>query len=230
MIDGKSVLAIIPARGGSKGLPGKNIRPLAGKPLIAWTIEAARQSRYIDRLILSSDAEEIIRIAREWGCDVPFVRPSELARDETPGMEPVMHALDQCPGFDVVVLLQPTSPCRSHRDIDACLELLRDRHAPAVVSVTESPCHPAWTYRVESDATMRPFLETAATRRQDLPSAFCLNGAVYAATHQSLIEARSFMGEQTLAYLMPRERSVDIDDAVDLALAEALLRGRDILT
>lgn len=223
MIKRETVLAIIPARGGSKGIPRKNVCLVAGKPLIAWTIKAAQQSKYIDRLILSSDDTEIIHVAREWGCEVPFVRPSHLARDDTPGMEPVFHALEHCPGFDMVVVLQPTSPCRSSQDIDACLKMLSDRQAQAVVSVTESPCHPAWTYRVESDASMHPYLVTDATRRQDLPPAFCLNGAVYAAACHSLIETRSFIADKTLAYLMPRERSVDIDDALDLMMAETLL-------
>lgn len=226
MIDGKSVLAIIPARGGSKGLPRKNVCAVAGKPLIAWTIEAARQSRYIDRLILSSDNDEIIRVARQWGCEAPFVRPAELARDDTPGMEPIFHALEQCPGFDWVVVLQPTSPCRTGQDIDACLELLRDRQASAVVSVAESSSHPAWTYRLEPDASLCPFLATTATRRQDLPPAFSLNGAVYVAVIESLSRLRSFIAAGTLAYPMPRERSVDIDDAVDLALAAVLLESR----
>jgi CMP-N,N'-diacetyllegionaminic acid synthase len=228
MIDGMSVLAVIPARGGSKGIPHKNIFPLAGKPLIAWTIEAAKQSRFIDRLILSSEDNEVIRIARQWGCEVPFTRPVQLAQDETPGMEPVFHALEQCPGFDRIVLLQPTSPCRIGLDIDNCLEEMHAHQARAAVSVSESRCHPAWTYRVETNGRMQPFLESAATRRQDLQPAYCLNGAVYVAACEWLIKNRSFIGDGTVAYEMPKERSVDIDDMLDIAIAGILLAQRGI--
>jgi N-acylneuraminate cytidylyltransferase len=137
MINGLKVLAIIPARGGSKGLLGKNIRPLGEKPLLAWTIETARQSRYIDRLVLSSEDAEIIRIARAWDCEVPFVRPAELSRDETPGILPILHALARLPGYDLVVKLQPTSPLRSADDIDACIERCSRSDVPACVSVVE---------------------------------------------------------------------------------------------
>ena len=122
MIDNKRVLAIIPARGGSKGVPRKNIRNLAGKPLIAWTIKEGKKSKYIDRLILSSEDSEIIEIAKAYGCDVPFVRPEELAKDNTSGVEPVLHAVSKLEGYDIVVLLQPTSPLRTVTDIDKCIE------------------------------------------------------------------------------------------------------------
>src|SRR5271157_3678171 len=138
MIQNQSVLALIPARGGSKGVPRKNLREIAGKPLIAWAIEAGRQSRYIDRLILSSEDPEIMAQARSWGCEVPFVRPAELARDDTPGMEPVLHALTALPEeYDYVVVLQPTSPLRLAEDIDGCLETCLRQEAPACVTVAE---------------------------------------------------------------------------------------------
>lgn len=122
------ILAIIPARGGSKGVPRKNIRDLAGKPLIAWTIEEAKKSKYITRLILSSEDEEIIEAAKKYGCEVPFVRPIELAQDNTPGIEPVLHAIEKCPGYDYVLLLQPTSPLRTVEDIDGCIEFLLNKN------------------------------------------------------------------------------------------------------
>lgn len=126
MINNKKILAIIPARGGSKGLPRKNIRELAGKPLIAWTIEAGRKSKYIDRLIVSSEDFEIIEVAKKYGAEIPFVRPKHLAEDESLGLDPVFHALRELPGYDIVVLLQPTSPLRLTEDIDACIEQLID--------------------------------------------------------------------------------------------------------
>ena len=128
MLNGKTILAIIPARGGSKGIPRKNIKPLAGKPLIAWTIEEAKKSKYIDRLILSSEDEEIIRIAKKWGCEVPFVRPKEFAEDETSGIEPILHAIETLSEkYDYVCLLQPTSPLRTVNDIDGCIKKCIDR-------------------------------------------------------------------------------------------------------
>lgn len=120
-------LAIIPARGGSKGVPRKNIRNLAGKPLIAWTIEEAKKSKYINRVILSSDDNEIIEIAKNYNCEVPFVRPKNIAEDNTPGIDPVLHAIKQCPGYDYVVLLQPTSPLRTVEDIDGCIRYMLNK-------------------------------------------------------------------------------------------------------
>lgn len=183
MIDGKSVLAIIPARGGSKGVPRKNIRLVAGKPLIAWTIEEAKKSRYIDRLILSSDDREIIEVAEEWGCEAPFVRPAEISQDVTPGIEPVIHAIQSLAGFDYVVLLQPTSPLRTFMDIDGCLELCVQKGIPACVSVVEPEKSPYWMYKLDADGRMQPLLETGQNfeRRQDLPKVYVLNGAVYVA-------------------------------------------------
>src|SRR5215470_19477410 len=136
MIDGKKVLAIIPARGGSKGLAGKNIIEVAGKPLIAWTIAEANKSRYIDRLILSSDDPKTIEVAKAHGCEVPFVRPAELAQDETPGVDPVLHAISMLRGYEIVIVLQVTSPLRRVMDIDDCLDYLLSCDANACVSVT----------------------------------------------------------------------------------------------
>lgn len=229
MIRGKSVLAIIPARGGSKGVPRKNIRPLAGKPLIAWTIAEAKKSRYIDRLVLSSDDQEIIGVAREWGCEAPFARPAELARDDTPGIEPVLHALGELPGYDYVVLLQPTSPLRTVADIDGTLELCLARGARACVSVTEPDKSPYWMFSRDNDGRLRPLIDTdeIAARRQDLPPAYALNGAVYVAEAGWLVESRSFLTAETLGYDMPKERAADIDTELDFAIAELLLEGRN---
>ena len=228
MIEGKSVLAIIPARGGSKGVPRKNIRVLAGRPLIAWTIEEAKKSRYIDRLILSSDDPEIIRVAGEWGCEAPFVRPPELARDDTPGIDPVLHALGELPSYDYVVLLQPTSPLRTAEDIDGALELCLARNSRACVSVTEPDKSPYWMFNRDSDGRLRPLIDTGeiAGRRQDLPRVYALNGAVYVAESAWLAESRSFLTGDTLGYEMPKERAADIDTELDFTIAELFLGGR----
>src|SRR5690606_25067518 len=205
MIEGRTVLAIVPARGWSKGLPRKNIRPLAGKPLIAWTLECASQSRYIDRCIVSTDDPEIADVAREWGGDVPFLRPAELARDGTPGIAPVIHALEQIGGYDLVVLLQPTSPLRAPSDIDGCLEKLTASGAPACVSVTPADQSPYWMYTLTERGKMRPVLEgiERAVPRQQLLEVYVLNGAVYAAEVEWLKKSRSFLTEETVAFVMP---------------------------
>lgn len=222
MIGGKKVLGVIPARGGSKGIPGKNIRILGGKPLIAWTIEAAKGSAYLDRLVLSSDSADIIRVAKEYECEAPFVRPAELARDDTPGVEVPLHALSMLPGYEYVVLLQPTSPLRSVADIDGCLEKCVAEKAPACVSVSEAAESPYWMYVIDGQGRLEPFAGKARTfvRRQDIPPAYLLNGAVYAAETPSLISTRSFITGDTVAFPMPRERSLDIDDELDWGFAE----------
>lgn len=226
MIDGKSVLAIIPARGGSKGVPRKNIRRVAGKPLIAWSIEAAKQSKYIDRLILSSENEEIIAVAEEWGCEVPFVRPIELSGDEVPGMEPVLHALKALPvKYDYVVVLQPTSPLRTVRDIDGCIGRCARRAANACVSVVEPDKSPYWAYTLDAEGRMQPLVDTGELifQRQDLPKTYVLNGAVYVANCEWLLKTKSFVTAETLAYPMDRVNSIDIDTELDLKFAEMLL-------
>lgn len=219
MIHGRSVLAIIPARGGSKGVPRKNIRAVAGKPLIAWTIEEAKKSKYIDRLILSSDDAEIIEVAKRWGCEVPFVRPAELAQDETPGIAPVLHALDVLPDFELVVLLQITSPLRSAADIDGCIEQCIASNANACVTVSEAEQSPYWMYTLGEGGAMQALIpDQSFARRQDLPKAYLLNGAVYAAKSAWLRQHKTFVGAETLGFVMPQERSLDIDTELDLQI------------
>ncbi|ARU60412.1 acylneuraminate cytidylyltransferase [Tumebacillus avium] len=225
MIGTKRVLAVIPARGGSKGVPRKNIRELAGKPLIAWSIEAATKSKYVDRVILSSEDDEIIQTAQTWGCDVPFVRPAELAADDTPGIDPILHALEQQPDYDYVVLLQPTSPLRTSADIDATIEQMLSAKAPCCVTVTEPSKSPYWMYTLQANNRLQPLIQQPlVTRRQDLPKAFALNGAVYVAETQWLKETKSFLAEGAIAHVMPSERSFDIDTELDLFLADAILK------
>lgn len=227
MIGGRRVLALIPARGGSKGLPGKNIRPVAGRPLVAWTIEAARAAAAPDQVVLSSDDEAIMAVAREWGCEVPFRRPEALATDEASSIDVVLHALGALPGFDFVMLLQPTSPLRTAADIDAACALLATTSAPSCVSVAPAEQSPYWMVRLDERQRMAPILPLppGVTRRQDLPAAYVLNGAIYIADCAWLREQRSFVGEGTVAYVMPAERSIDIDTLADTREAERLLSG-----
>jgi len=224
MLEGNKILAVIPARGGSKGVPRKNIRPLAGKPLIAWTIEEAKKSKYIDRLVLSSEDTEIIKIAQSYECEVPFVRPIELAQDDTPGIDPVLHALEQLPGYDIVVLLQPTSPLRTVRDIDAGLEFLMTQQAPVCVSMSEVTKSPYWMFSLTKDFRIRNLLEkpTMASRRQDLPKSYVANGALFIAKTDYLNKQQSFYSQETLGYLMPRERAYDIDEELDFIVCESV--------
>lgn len=220
----RKTLALIPARGGSKGIPRKNIKPLGGKPLIAWTIESARHSRLLDTIVVSTDDEEIAAVAREYGAQVPYLRDPALARDDTPGIDPVLDALDRLPGFDAVVMLQPTSPLRTGGDIDACIELAERLGAPSAVSVSAPDHHPFWMYRMRADHRLETLIDVPPVpRRQDLPAVYALNGALYYAHTDWLRYHRVFVGADTVAYAMPQERSVDLDTPLDWELAELLL-------
>jgi len=230
MLDGEKVLAIVPARGGSKGVPRKNLRMVGGRPLIAWTIAAAKAAAAVDRVILSSEDQGIIAAGRDAGCDVPFVRPAELATDSASLLDVVHHAVAQCgDGFGWVVLLQPTSPLRAASDIDATLKTCQDAHAPACVTVTPADKNPLWMFFREDDGRMRPVIETSTTpafRRQDLPQAYALNGAVYAARRPWLAGRNSFLSAGTVCHVMPRERSIDVDTEMDFVILRALLSER----
>lgn len=217
MIAGRRVLALIPARGGSKGLPGKNIREVGGRALLDWTIAAARASLHVDRVVLSSDDPAIMAVARACGCDVPFRRPDALATDVATTLDVVLHALDALPEFDVLVLLQPTSPLRTAADIDAAVERMIDTGASSCVSVCEVEQSPYWMYRIDNNGVLKPIIEQphGASRRQDLPQVYVLNGAVYVADVERLRAARAFVTADTVAYPMPLERSIDIDTAAD---------------
>ncbi|MEO5844590.1 MAG: acylneuraminate cytidylyltransferase family protein [Caldimonas sp.] len=224
MIGSKRVLALIPARGGSKGLPGKNILPVGGRPLLAWTAEAALGARDIDRVVVSSDDAAILAAGRACGVDA-LPRPAALASDTAATIEVVLHALDALPGFDVVVLLQPTSPLRNAGDVDAAMARFVASGAPACVSVSEAAQSPYWMYRLDDDQTLRPILDApaAATRRQDLPPVYALNGAIYIADVAWLRRGRAFVGPGTVAHVMPVERALDIDTASDFALLRIII-------
>lgn len=219
MIGTLKVLALIPARGGSKGLPGKNILPICGKPLIQWTIDEARASRYIDRLILSSDDDEIMAVAAAGGCETPFRRDTNLGGDTASSIDVVADALERVPGYDIVVLLQPTSPLRKVSDIDGAIERLESSSAPACVTVRAAEEHPYWTFYADEQGCLVHYVKPPAgipIRRQDLPEAWCLNGAVYAVRTEWFLRNRSFLTADTVFYPMPAERSIDIDTQTDV--------------
>ncbi|MEZ7892861.1 MAG: acylneuraminate cytidylyltransferase family protein [Candidatus Wallbacteria bacterium] len=235
MYNFKKILALIPARGGSKGLPGKNIIDLCGKPLIAWTISEAHKSKYIDKTILSSEDNAIINVAIKYGCEVPFIRPAELSADDVSGMAPVLHSIEKFPGYDYIVLLQPTSPLRNCEDIDKCIELCINNKMNSCVSVSEPDHSPYWMYSINSESKLVPLFEKESeiSRRQDLPEAYMLNGAVYVAKINWFLKTKTFFDKNTMAYIMQRERSVDIDNKIDLELAKIIIsekiKNRDII-
>lgn len=228
---GNRVLALIAARGGSKGLPRKNVLTACGKPLIAWTIQAAIGADAVAEVVLSSDDDEIMQTAEAWGCKVLFRRPAWLASDTANSVDVVLHALEQLQGFDYVVLLQPTSPLRTAGDIDAAFNLMLESAAPSCVSICEADQSPYWMYHLENGNKLQRLLPELSdvTRRQDLPSIYVLNGAIYIARVDWLRTNKVFVGEETVAYLMPKERSLDIDTAEDFLAFRSKVENQDQL-
>ena len=226
MIGMQTVLALIPARGGSKGVPYKNIREVGGKPLIAWTIEAAKASRYIDRIVLSSDDLAIIEVARKWNCEVPFIRPKELANDKADSIQVVRHAIGALSEhYDYLVLLQPTSPMRTAEDIDAAIECCAQSGALSCVSVCEPDKSPYWMLKLDKDGFGQPLFaaDQIPDRRQDAPPVVAFNGAVYVARTDDLTNGGTFYTKRMAAYSMPKERSFDIDTELDIKIVDFLL-------
>ena len=226
------VLGVIPARGGSKGIARKNLAPLAGRPLLAYTADAVRASRRLTRTVVSTDDPEIAAAAQALALDVPFLRPPALAADDTPMLPVVQHALEamQSTGdaFDAVVLLQPTSPLRRGDHIDAALELLASSGADSVVTVVEVPHQfsPVSVLRID-DGRLRPFQDgPKPTRRQDKPRLYARNGPAVLAVRAAVVAAGSLYGDDSRPLVMPMRDSHDIDSADDLELIELLLSRR----
>lgn len=227
-------VAIVPARGGSKGVPRKNLCKVGGRPLIAWTIEAAVAAKGIDRVLLTTDSEEIAAIGRRFGAETPFMRPVEYAGDATPMIDSIMHAVEWLRDFDkfefeYVMCLQPTSPLRTVEDIEKAVRMMAISGDDGVVSVCEASDHPLWVKRITCDSSLSDYIqqEDATTRRQDLPKALALNGAIFMAKRTVLEEKRGWYTNRTRPLLMPPERSLDIDTAWDLRLADLILRDRE---
>jgi CMP-N-acetylneuraminic acid synthetase len=226
-------LGLIPARGGSKRLPRKNLLPLAGRPLLTWTTAAATATKRIDRVVLSTEDEEIAAVGREHGAEVPFIRPDGLATDTATTLDVVAHALGALAAagdhYDYVVVLQPTSPLRSADDIDGAIDLLLEKRADSVVSVCETDHPPEWSNTLPPDLSMAGFFRPGVrgTRSQDLPRSYRLNGAIYVYSCARLLRTGSLvMDDNSFAYVMPRERSVDIDSALDFEIAQLMLQRR----
>jgi len=230
MYKGKKILALIPARGGSKGVLRKNVRLLAGKPLIAWTIEQVKQSTVVDRIITSTDDDEIASVARKYGSEAPFKRPLELAHDTAKSIDVIQHTLkwlqDNGGLFDILVLLQPTSPLREVADIDLAVELLFKKNAAAIVSVCKAEHCSCLTNRLSEQGSMKDFIGSEYEGNQQLSDLYRLNGAIYVVYVDFMRQHRTFFGDKTFAYIMPPERSVDIDTETDFEFAEFLLKKR----
>ena len=229
------VLGLIPARGGSKGVPRKNIRQLGGKPLVGYTIDAARRAARVDRILVSTEDEEIASISRSLGAEVPFLRPDSLAGDETPMLPVIVHALETviAEGWtpDALCLLQPTFPFRRAEDIDGCIDALQAQSADCVISVHRVPhqFNPHWVYFEQPDGSLR--LATGEPepipRRQELPSAFHRSGAVYVSRASTIAQHGSLYGSRVIGFETPAESSCNIDTMDDWARAEALVAQRE---
>ena len=232
MINGKTVLAIIPARGGSKGVPRKNIKNLCGKPLIIWTIGEGLKSKYIDRIIVSTEDEEIAEMSKKHGAEVPFMRPKELSEDDTPGAEPLLHCInwlknneDYYP--DYICTLQCTSPFRKSKHIDEALEQLLKQGGDSIVGVCESEISPYWMKRILNGKIV-DFIDNSKVynRRQDLPVIYRLNGALYIGKTDILLKNRNWYTDNTLPYVMSNEDSIDIDTILDFKFAELIMKEK----
>ena len=223
----RKILAIIPARGGSKGVPGKNIKPLNAKPLICYTIEAALKSEYLRQVFVSTDDAMIAEISRDWGADI-IKRPDELARDESPTIDAIIHVIDALKNDftpDIIVLLQATSPLRNVNDINAAIELFINSECDSVISMCKVEHSPYWCFRFDNN-DFKPLFgdKYLRMRRQDLPDVYRPNGAIYITSLINLYKNKGFYCDNIVPYIMPAERSIDIDTVIDFMLAEQFLR------
>ena len=234
MYKGKKIAALIPARGGSKGLPGKNIRPLLGKPLICWTIEQALSSKYLDRVIVSTDDKAIAGISKRAGAEVPFMRPRRLASDKAKSIDAIIHAVEFLRGngseFDYLMLLEPASPLREVSDIDNAVKLLIDNKvkASSIVSVSKvEAAHPAFDVMINKKGFIIPYGSGGmkAKRRQDITELYFFEGTIYMSEIKELFRRKGFYHNRTIAYVVPKWKAPEIDDISDLIYAEAILKN-----
>lgn len=222
------MIAIIPARGGSKGLPGKNIRLLEGRPLIAHSIACAMQAKCIDRIIVSTDDEKIADVSRQFGAEIPFMRPAELATDTACAVDNYIYTIDRLSrecgkNIDEFVVLLPTAPLRISEDIDGAVKIFKDKSADSVISYTPETHPIRWNKYLDSNGAFENIFDDNLSNRQDLRRSYYPNGAVYV-FRTSLIKMRKYYSDKSYAYVMPRSRSVDIDTLEDFEFAEYLMR------
>lgn len=224
------MIAIIPARGGSKGLPGKNIRLLNGKPLIAYAIEEALKSKTVDRVVVSTDDEEIAKISLQYGAEIPFMRPEFLASDTAQAIDNYIYTIDRlergsCYAIDAFAVLQPTSPLRVAEDIDGAIELFLQKEADSVVSYTPEAHPVTWHKYLDDEGRFVNIFDDNIQNRQANRASYYPNGAVYV-FRTTMIRNRKYYTDKSYAYIMPRNRSVDIDFLEDFEYAEFLLSRR----
>ena len=226
MFEGKKILALIPARGGSKGIKNKNIVEINGKPLIVYSIDAGLQSKYVDMVLVSTDSEEIAGISKEYGAEVPFLRPAEFAQDASPTADAIQHALNMINKngeFDSIVLLQPTSPLRTAEDIDKAIELYFETNCEGVVSVTEVSQSPILMREIDKDGKLKTLLEFKGNlRRQNLPKYYILNGSIY--IEKISKDNTADLLNLKIPFIMSKDKSIDIDEWEDLIKAEKQLQ------
>ena len=217
-------IALIPARGGSKGILRKNIKLFNSKPLIYWAIKAALESDYVDRVIVSTEDDEIAEIARSFFAEVPFIRPTELAKDTTKGMEPVLHALNKLSNVENVLLLQPTSPLRKAIHINEIFEMRSKYKSDSAVSITPARKNIDLYFKIGSQNRLSPYsTDLKFAPRQEYANSYILNGALYLSTAKSILENKSFLSSSTIGYIMPEKYSIDIDNDFDWDIAEFLM-------
>ncbi|MFZ7791700.1 cytidylyltransferase domain-containing protein [Acinetobacter lwoffii] len=234
MLDKFYVTALIPARGGSKRLPRKNVKLLNSKPLIAWSVEVAKASKYIDRVIVSTEDEEIKQISEQYGAEVPFIRPEHLSNDTASSFDVIKHAIEQLGIEDqnhLIVLLQPTSPLRTTFDIDKALEFFKTNDADGVVSISECEHSPLWANSLPENFSMKNFIrpELVGKRSQDLPKYYRLNGSIYIYQTQKLLSANKiFYNAKVFGFEMSHQSSVDIDSKLDFLIAEAIIKDSTV--
>ena len=225
------MIAIVPARGGSKGLPGKNIRILHGKPLIAYTIEAALKSPHIEEVFLSTDSQEIANIGMQYGVTVPFLRPAKLATDDALAIDNYIYTIERLEKISnkeisSVMILQPTSPLRNFQDIGLAIDLFNRNNADSVISYTEEELQISWHKYISTDGHLIDILESSIKNRQAYRESYYPNGAIYIFKKELLLQGK-YYNDNTFAYIMPRNRSVDIDTLDDFIYAEYLLGNID---
>jgi len=228
MYKDKTFLAIIPARGGSKRVPRKNVLELCGKPLIAYSIEAGIESKFIDKVLVSSDDNEILEISEKFGANT-IKRPKELSSDTATTFDTVKHTIDNFEKYDYVVLLQPTSPLRTEKHIDKAIELLEEKNADAVISICDVDHSPLWLNTLPEDKNMNNFLrdDVLNKRSQDLERYYRLNGAIYICKTEKLLVNKSFfLKENIFGYIMDRKSSIDIDEEIDFIIAKSLMERK----
>lgn len=233
----KNIVSIIPARGGSKSIPRKNIKPLGGKPLIVYSIESAQRSSLIDRVIVSTDDPEIAEIAQKYGAEVPFIRPDYLSHDTAPTQSVLEHAvkfLEKNEGYqvDIIVTLQPTSPFRHEEDIDQAIKKLLDTDADKVVSLCEAHYSPYWIKILDGDR-VRPFVESSINYdqlcRQKLPKTYQLDGSIYVTKREALFQSKKASEKDIRAIIIKDKiKSIDIDNEIDFLLAETIIKANKI--